>query len=131
MPGSTHRRDAAIPPVSSAAPWHPEPEHPQRQDPAIPSEAYALIAMPEWIAVVRIPPEVERKLRARHNVTGDEVREAVGIGRPREARLHREPTRGERLLVKGVTYANRRLIVVLRPVDRNDGIWACVTAMDD
>lgn len=42
-----------------------------------------------------------------------------------------DPARGWRLMVVGTTEARRRLLVVLYPVDENDGTWSLGTAIRD
>lgn len=82
-----------------------------------------------YIAEVRISPAMEAKIRQKHGVTGDEVREAVILTPLERARWHEHPQRGWRLLVTGTTYAGRRLNLVLYPVDAEDGTWSLGTAM--
>jgi hypothetical protein len=42
-----------------------------------------------------------------------------------------DPARGWRLMVVGTTAANRRLLVVLYPLDETDGTWSLGTAIRD
>lgn len=42
-----------------------------------------------------------------------------------------DPARGWRLIVFGATYAERKLLVVLYPVDEIDGTWRLGTAVSD
>lgn len=83
----------------------------------------------EWIAVLIFTPEVSAKIQAKHNLTEDEVRQAVCFGGHREARWHDHPDYGLRLVVKGETADGRPLMAYLHPVDRTDGTWECRTAI--
>lgn len=84
--------------------------------------------MAEWIGVIIIAPETEKKLRRKHKLTGDKVREAIGLGAADDAAIEDHPRYGERLVVRGRSYDATRIIVYLRPVDRTDGVWECLTA---
>ena len=86
--------------------------------------------MGEWIGVVEIPPHIAAKIKGKHGLTPDEVREAVCWGAADEARWHEDATHGRRLLAIGTPYHDRyRVLVVLVPVDRAAGIWRCKTAI--
>lgn len=84
----------------------------------------------EWIALITIPPATAAKIRRKHNVEPYEIDEAVRLGAARYAKWHNHAVYGRRLLVHGVTYVGRPLMVILEPVDRTDGIWECKTAME-
>lgn len=73
------------------------------------------------------------KIHRKHNVTLDEVREAVILTDVERSAWDwdPEPSRGWRLIVIGTTYAGRRLFVVLYPVDQVEGIWRLGTAVPD
>lgn len=81
-----------------------------------------------WIGRVVIDPAAEAKINGKHNVTFDEVREAVEVGAATAARWHDHPLYGTRLLARGLTAAGRNLIVTLVPVDRDEETWECKTA---
>lgn len=81
-----------------------------------------------WISVLVIPPEVEAKLREKHALTGDEVREAILLGAHTRAQWNDHPQYGRRLLVRGTTAAGRPLLATLLPIDETDGRWECKTA---
>lgn len=86
--------------------------------------------MAEWIAEVEIPPQTAAKIRQKHDVTPEEVREAVCWGAAEEARWHTHPVHGRRLLAVGTPYhGSYRVLVVLAPLDRADGRWRCKTAI--
>jgi hypothetical protein len=82
-----------------------------------------------WIAQVEFDPEVVTKLQTKHNISPDEVREAVCFGAHREARWHTHPQYGRRLIVIGDSYAGMPIVAYLKPIDQTDGIWDCRTAM--
>lgn len=73
------------------------------------------------------------KIHRKHGVTLDEVREAVILTDVESSAWSwdSDPARGWRLIVLGTTYAERRLLVVLYPVDEIDGIWRLGTAVPD
>jgi hypothetical protein len=86
--------------------------------------------MAVWIADVRFAPEIATELREKHDVTPDEVREAICFGRHERLAWHTHVTYGRRLVAAGSTSAGRRLIVYLRPLDVSDGTWECLTAWE-
>lgn len=93
--------------------------------------------MPSPVAyIAEVLPAGDAKMAeiaARHQVTLDEVREAVIYTDVEESGwdYDPDPKRGWRLLVVGTTYTGRRLLVVLFPVDEPEGIWRLGTAMPD
>jgi hypothetical protein len=84
--------------------------------------------MAEWIGVIVFSPEVEAKLRAKHNLTPERVYEAVAWGGHHHAGWHTDPVYGRRLILSGEDADGVSMIVYLRPVDRSDGVWKCLTA---
>lgn len=74
---------------------------------------------------------LREKIHIKHDVTEVEVREAVVLCDVESSKWSwdERPDRGWRLLVTGRTYADRRLFVVLYPVDEDDGVWRLGTAM--
>ena len=90
-----------------------------------------LAVMPRtfWIAEIRINAGVERKLRERRFITGDQVRAACVPDRYERAGWDDDPVHGRRLLVVATTDQNVRLKIVLEPVDAVEGIWRLRTAM--
>jgi hypothetical protein len=50
-----------------------------------------------WIAQVRFDPKIARKVQTKHNVSPDEVREAICFGAHRDARWHTPNSAGEEL----------------------------------
>lgn len=85
--------------------------------------------MAEWVAVVVSTETVEAKIRAKHAITLDEIREAVLLGAHDEQRWHDHPVYGRRLLVRGRSYDGRPLLVVLKRAAGADDVWECQTAI--
>jgi hypothetical protein len=82
-----------------------------------------------YIGYVEISPAMEQKLMKKHGVTAEEVRDACQApNRYRDARWHRHPVYGGRLLVRGSTREGRKLKIVLQPIDLVDGTWRLRTA---
>ena len=88
-----------------------------------------------YIAVVyKSQVVVDKLLSPDHlGITEWEVDEAVVLTPVIESWWDYDPTpgRGWRLKVVGTTAANRRLLVVLFPVDETDGTWSLGTAIRD
>ncbi len=82
------------------------------------------------IAVVHCTEDIERKIESKHNVTKAEVDEAVVLTHLEQAGWHDHPLYGRRLLVVGRTFRQRRLRVILYPVDPTGGDWTLGTALD-
>jgi hypothetical protein len=60
----------------------------QSSSSAIWNATYAAQPMAEWIGEILVAPDIEAKLRQKHNLTPDQMREAVSLGahdRHREA----------------------------------------------
>lgn len=83
--------------------------------------------MAEWIGKIEFEPDVEFKISHDHGVTGDQVRQAVSCGAHDRAVWHTHPVYGRRLIVTG-RYADGSLIAYLKPLDKTDGLWKCLTA---
>jgi hypothetical protein len=82
-----------------------------------------------WIAQVEIDPEIASKVQTKHNISPDEVREAICFGAHRDARWHTHDQYGRRLIVIGDNYAGRSIVAYLKPINEAEGIWECRTAM--
>ena len=82
-----------------------------------------------YISEVRVSATVQAKIATKHNVTVDEVNEAVVLCSVIRSGWDHHPDRGWRLLVKGTTHTGRTLNVVLYPLDELEGIWNLGTAM--
>jgi hypothetical protein len=74
-----------------------------------------------------IDPIREDKIRKKHRITGDDVREAVVLTSV-EAYWDDSDEHGRRLYVFGTTGAGREVFAVLDPVDEADGVWQLRTA---
>jgi hypothetical protein len=82
-----------------------------------------------YIAEVRISPTVRAKLATKHQVTEQDVSEALVLTPLERAGWEHHRERGWRLLVTGKTADGRRLNAVLYPADEPDGTWWLGTAM--
>jgi len=87
----------------------------------------SLAIMEEWIGEIRFSPAVEDKLLMKHDLTPAQVRAAVASGAHEWARWHTDPMYGRRLIL-GCSDADGPMVVYLRPLDRRDGLWECLTA---
>ncbi len=83
--------------------------------------------MGEWVGKIEFQPEIERKLRNKHQLTPDQVRSAVALGAHDHAEWHDDPSYGLRLMLTGED-ADGPILAYLRPLDRSDGVWECLTA---
>jgi hypothetical protein len=81
----------------------------------------------EWVGEIVFDPANEAKLRQRKGITAEEVRDAVAYGGHESARWDDDPDYGPRLVLTGSSNG-RRLRAYLRPLDRADGRWECLTA---
>ena len=84
------------------------------------------------VAQLIIPPEVEAKIRRKHSLTGQEVREAVIYARDAEARWTKDAEHGRRLMARGSTHKGRPVIAYMdpqNPNDENEGTFVLRTAM--
>lgn len=79
---------------------------------------------------IRFDDRVVAKLRDKHGLSPEQVREAVSCGAHDSARWHEHPEYGKRLILLGRD-ADGSMIVFLRPIDRADGLWQCLTAWRD
>lgn len=81
-------------------------------------------ALPEvqevLIAVVIIDPPIEGKLRLKHGLTGDMIREALVYRSDIRARLVTDDVHGERLEVRATTYSGTEFIAYLLPANEHD-----------
>ncbi|MDZ7731789.1 MAG: hypothetical protein U5R31_00575 [Acidimicrobiia bacterium] len=82
----------------------------------------------EWIGDIYWDPEVEAKLRQKHQLTPAQVFDAVGLGAQEQESWHTDERYGERLLAIG-SDDQGRMIVYLRPgLDEGSGQWDGLTA---
>ena len=79
---------------------------------------------------VLFTPEVEEKLWAEHELTTIEVRQVVHDEVAEAPRWEEHPEHWYRVIVRGQTKGSnpRMVYVALRPVDYDQGVWACITA---
>ncbi len=85
--------------------------------------------MEAWIAVIRFAPGVEAKIKTKHHLTPQRIREAVALGAADCVSWHTDPMYGRRLIATGRDAEGREMDVYLRPVDRDEEIWECLTAI--
>ena len=84
-----------------------------------------------YIAEIRIADSIELKIKTKHNVTPEEVREALVLRNDVRAGWENHPAHGERVVALGTTYRGRPILAVLVPVDPADpldGVWILKTA---
>ena len=73
----------------------------------------------------------QEKLWKKHRVLSGEVGDVVLRDSKAEFRWHEDRQHGRRLLVRGRTRGGRRLIVILDPIDQDEGIWRCRTVWEE
>lgn len=83
--------------------------------------------MREWVGEIRFSEAVEAKLRTKHNLTPSQVRAAVSCNAHDQAIWKRHPQHGWRLMLVG-SDDEGQIEAYLRPIDREDGLWQCLTA---
>jgi hypothetical protein len=83
--------------------------------------------MQEWVGEIRFSEAVEAKLWIKHNLTPAQVRAAVSCGAHDTYRWDRDKDYGRRLILEG-SDADGPIRAYLRPIDRRDGLWECLTA---
>lgn len=81
-----------------------------------------------WVADIRFSDRVIEKIKTKHGVHPDQVKDACLFGRYERAWEERDPERGVRLVVHGRDRDGKLVRVLLKPVDRADGIYRCITA---
>jgi hypothetical protein len=81
----------------------------------------------EWVGEIRFSPEVTEKLRTKHDLTPEQVRSAVACGAHDWGGWDDDPAYGRRLILRG-SDERGTMLVLLRPIDRIDGLWECLTA---
>jgi hypothetical protein len=81
----------------------------------------------DWIGEIRFHPVTAAKIRTKHSLTEDDVRFAIAHGAHQSSAWEEHPAYGWRLAVRG--YLGTALVLAyLRPIDREDGLWECLTA---
>ncbi len=86
------------------------------------------MAQAVYIAVIRISPAIEDKIKNKHQVTAAEVREALVLRPDVVAGWEDHPKHGRRVVAFGRTHAGRPILASLFPVDPPDGVWNLMTA---
>lgn len=84
-----------------------------------------------WIAEIEVSGPVLAKIRSKHGVTLDEVKEATLCGAADAVVWDRHPEKGLRLLARGTTTDGKLLKVVLYPDDVDSGRFYLATAFQD
>lgn len=84
--------------------------------------------MAVWIAEIHFDDGVEAKIKEKHQLTAARVREAVSLGAADRVDWHTDLVYGRRLIATGTDADDHTIIVYLRPVDRDEEIWDCLTA---
>lgn len=79
------------------------------------------------VAVIEIDSSVEFKIRSKHHITGDVVREALLAGDCRRAWEYDEANGGWRLVCLGTSADGRHVIGVLLLIDRDAGHYKLKT----
>jgi hypothetical protein len=86
------------------------------------------VASTVYIAEIRIADAIERKIMTKHNVTPQEVKEALVLRSDVRAGWEDHPVHGLRVVALGTTSEGRPILASLYPVDPRDGIWTLMTA---
>jgi hypothetical protein len=81
----------------------------------------------EWVGEIVFSPELAAKLRHKHGITPEQVRDAVACGAHEDQWWTYHRIYGRRLALEG-SDDNGRMRVYLRPIDREQGTWRCLTA---
>lgn len=87
--------------------------------------------MEVYFGLILCSPAVERKLRTKHGVRSEDVREALQHPAIVRASWGEDPRHGRRVIVTGSTRDGRRLIAWLLPTpdwDPNTEVWLIKTA---
>lgn len=85
--------------------------------------------MEVWIAQITFDPAVEAKVKEKHHLTAARVREAVALGAADRVTWHTDPVYGRRLIATGRDSLGCQMDVYLRPIDRDEEVWECLTAI--
>jgi hypothetical protein len=82
-----------------------------------------------WIAQVEFDPEIASKVQTKHNISPDEVREAICFGKHRRAFWDEHPDYGRRLIVIGDNYMGESIAAYPKPNQSSGRHLGCRTAM--
>lgn len=69
-----------------------------------------------YIGLLRIEPEIEAKINAKHNITFDQVKDAIQWPAQAEAEWDDDPDYGRRLVAFGISAEGRPVIAYLVPL---------------
>lgn len=87
------------------------------------------VPRPVYIADIRISDAVAAKIRTKHNVTPEEVRETFILREDIQAGWEDHHVHGRRVVAFGHTGDGRPILAALYPVDPpSEGIWNLGTA---
>jgi hypothetical protein len=81
-----------------------------------------------WVAQIEISRAVESKIRAKHNLTGHEVRSAIVARSDISAFVDIHPVHGQRIVVKAESFDGNTLLVWLVPSATHLDVYRLVTA---
>jgi hypothetical protein len=81
-----------------------------------------------WVAQIEISRAVESKIRAKHNLTGHEVRSAIVARSDISAFVDIHPVHGQRIAVKAESFDGNILLVWLVPSATHLDVYRLVTA---
>jgi uncharacterized DUF497 family protein len=81
-----------------------------------------------YIAVIDIRPGVEDKIRTKHNLTGQEVRNVFIMNPKVRGNWEDHPDYGRRYVAVGSTETGRLVIAWFYDIDASDGVWDLGTA---
>ncbi len=85
--------------------------------------------MGEWVGDLLFSPEVIAKLATKHNLSPEQVKQAITCDAQDRDYWEDHPVYGRRLIVLGTDADGTQIIAYLRPIDANDGLWRCLTAI--
>lgn len=84
-----------------------------------------------WIAQIEISRAVERKIRAKHNLTAHEVRASLVARSDISAFMDIHPVHGQRIAVRAIAFDGRILLAWLVPSPNQLDVYRLVTARKD
>jgi uncharacterized DUF497 family protein len=84
-----------------------------------------------WIERMNWSPETIDKLWKKHHVDYEEVEQMIFEDDERVISREYSSKHGYRFKVEGRTRSGRRLVAFINPDSREEGIWFCITAMEE
>lgn len=85
--------------------------------------------MGEWVGRLLFSPEVIAKLATKHNLSPEQVKQAVTCDAHDRDYWGRRPQLWAQTGREGTDADGTGIIAYLRPVDARDGLWRCLTAI--